>query len=492
MNASSAPLPGDAGWAGFLAYLEQRHSLVRLSEIGKGGMGRVYRAWDEDLNRWVAVKVLDSAAATPESLHRFRQESQILGSLKHPAIVGVHAAKTSPDGVAYFIMDFVAGGDLGARIAQRRAAGSPFSVAEVIHQLRPVADALDTIHRMRPQVIHRDVKPANILVPDQQSSWNTSILTDFGISLAQDTTRLTSVGFLIGTDRYMAPEQFRAAVDGGPPPGDSIDRYAFALIIFEMLTLRAMRDMMSQEAWRFARRFPGLPPQALAAVDRPATQQITAVLARALDDDPGRRYPTATAVLTALETAMRQPSVAQTTPVTQPPRSSRGSRTAGSPVKKWLISTLSLLMVVVLGVGGYVWVDNSRHPSWSGAQAAMVEAFPDLLPARENDEGWLGMSCSGATAQEGEQARIVCRNDGSSMVVADFGDSETRDLRGAASEMETLQDASGECVIRTGRVNQGTSGVAYVALPQAEGKDRYSVLLSSTTAETDIVTIPVC
>jgi serine/threonine protein kinase len=83
-------------------------------------MGRVYRARDRDLNRWVAVKVLESAGAPPDSLQRFRQESRILGQLRHPAIVSVHSARTSPEGVAYSAMDYVEGGDLGALIASRR------------------------------------------------------------------------------------------------------------------------------------------------------------------------------------------------------------------------------------------------------------------------------------------------------------------------------------------------------------------------------------
>lgn len=410
-NGDAAPVPGDDSWARFLDCLEDRHSLTDLTLIGKGGMGRVYRARDRDLNRWVAVKVLDSAAsATTDSLHRFQQESRILGQLRHPAIVGVHSARTTPDGVAYFVMDHVDGGDLGALIAGRRRAGGPFTVGETVALLRPVADALDTIHRMDPQVIHRDVKPANILVPEgdhRHSAWNVSVLTDFGISLTQDETRLTSAGFLIGTDRYMAPEQFRS-VQGGPVPGASVDRYAFALIVFEMLTLRPLRETMSQEAWRFARQFPDVPAHALAAPDQARAREVCGVLARALADDPAQRYDSAHGILTALENTV--PGTA----VTAPDASAQGARAprrqddrasghasgraSGRPRRRIIVAAAAVVAVVVLGVGGAAVVGSVRHPGWSGDQAAMVSAFPQLLPDRQKDTGWLGMTCAPATA----------------------------------------------------------------------------------------------
>jgi len=490
---ATAPVPGDNAWTRFLACLEERHSLTDLTQIGKGGMGRVYRARDRDLNRWVAVKVLESTGGGPDSLQRFRQESRILGQLRHPAIVGVHSARTSPEGVAYFVMDYVEGGDLGALIASRRSSGGPFTVAETVELLRPVADALDTIHRMRPQVIHRDVKPANILVPDRahrDSAWNVPLLTDFGISLTQDGTRLTSAGFLIGTDRYMAPEQFRS-VQGGPVPGDSVDLYAFALIVFEMLTLRPLRETMSQEAWRFARRFPEVPAHALAAPDQSRAGEIVGVLARALADDPSQRYASAREFLNALESAdagavtPAAPTAytAQTTQAAPPP----AIPTDGKPLRsrRLLLGAVALLSVAVLVVGGIAVTDTLRHPDWSGDEKAMAAALPQVLPDRQNDAGWLGMTCSAADTGDGERARITCRGGGRTLIAADFGDADTRDRLGSSRELQELSD--GECVIKTGPV-----GDAQVALPQAEGKDRYSLLLASDTAEEDLRGIPVC
>lgn len=543
-TTGQTPTPGDDGWSAFLGYLKSRHDLVDLTEIGKGGMGRVYRARDENLGRWVAVKVLAGAAATPESLRRFRQESKILASLKHPAIVDVYSAGTSPAGVSYFVMDLVTGGDLGSRIAARRERNSPFTVAETVAQLRPVADALDTIHGTEPQVIHRDVKPANILVPDRHGPWNASILTDFGISLSQDETRMTSAGFLIGTDRYMAPEQFRSVVDGGPTPGASVDRYAFALIVFEMLTLRPMRDTMGQEAWRFARRFQVPPEDAFAAADRRRTVQIGAVLARALADDPAHRYPTAMQLLDALSTAAGgsatgsgrpaggAPATAYTAGLPSPARNrggyggrgghagqgTRDGRTAQTrqgPVqqstyptyasaptgptgtsaprkstgRRVLVTVLALLVVLALVGAGAAVIDKVRHPTWSGGDATVAAAFPRVIPSEQNGTGWLGMTCSSGTPADHQHAQILCSGDGRMLVVADFGDAASRDEYGAATDLTDMSD--GTCTIRTGEVDQGTA-TAWVALPQEAGKDRYSLLLSGDTAGADITGIPVC
>ncbi|WP_297007049.1 serine/threonine-protein kinase [uncultured Corynebacterium sp.] len=493
---SGAPAPGDDGWTRFLSFLGERHGLTDLSQIGKGGMGRVYRARDRELNRWVAVKVLESAGATPDGLQRFRQESRILGQLRHPAIVGVHSARISPDGVAYFVMDYVDGGDLGSLIASRRTSGGPFTVAETVGLLRPVADALDTIHDMRPQVIHRDVKPANILVPGgahRHSAWNASVLTDFGISLTQDDTRLTSVGFLIGTDRYMAPEQFRS-VQGGPVPGASVDLYAFALIVFEMLTLRPLRETMPEAAWRFARQFPSVPARALAGPDQGRAPAILTVLARALADDPSQRYVSAHEILSALEATTAAPAgpapTAQTAPTVQDAPGAQGRRSdrpqrPRRSRRRVLVTVSAVAAVVVLALGGVAVADHARHPGWSDAEQSMVAAFPDLLPDRQDESGWLGMTCSSASAGDGERARITCHGGGRTLVVADFGDAETRDRLGSSAATRVL--TSGDCVIEVGPV-----GDAQVALPQAGDRDRYSLLLASDTAEDDLRGVPVC
>lgn len=507
----SQPTPGDRGWSAFTNYLRQRHGLTGLTEIGHGGMGRVYRAHDEGLDRLVAVKVLRPEATGTGVLPRFRNEARLLGQLHHPAIVGVHFADVSPDGVAYFGMDYVEGSDLGSLLDERRRRGKHYTVAETVGLLGSVGSALDGIHDLTPQVIHRDIKPANILVPDHPRVWAPAILTDFGISLSTDDTRLTSAGMLIGTDRYMAPEQFRHAADpdsgGQDAPGASVDLYAFALIAREMLTLTPLRDTMGRNEWIYARRVPGLDPGTLAPADRPRAAELSAVFARALADDPARRYRTASEFLTAL-TALsgRTPSPAampappvQRTAATRVHRPSQVPRQRpvphpASPAAKshrgLLVSVVAVLLVVILVLAGLVVADRVGNPEWSGAEATMAGAFPDLLPDRENGEGWRGMACSGATAEAGQQAKITCSGGGLSLVAADFGDSENRERFGSGSDLVMMD--SDRCSTRIGRVAQDGGGFAYVSLPQDSPLDRYSLLLSGDGAQDDVKGMPVC
>jgi hypothetical protein len=500
-TTGTQPTPGDQGWAEFTSYLSDRHGLVDLSEIGHGGMGRVYRARDVGLDRWVAVKVLRPEATGSGVLPRFRNEARLLGQLHHPAIVGVHFADVSPGGVAYFGMDYVEGSDLGTLLEDHRRRGDHYTVAQTVELLGSIASALDGIHDLTPRVIHRDVKPANILVPARPRAWAPAILTDFGISLSTEDTRMTSAGFLIGTDRYMAPEQFRhaaAGAGGGEAPGASTDLYAFALIAWEMLTLTPLRDLMGRNEWIYARRVPGLGPGNLAAVDRPRAGELSRVFACALADDPAQRFRTASGFLDALSGRTPSPAarsarpapVVSATPTAQTRiRQQAPTAPAGRPRRALLTTVVVLLLIVIVVLGGLVFTEKVRSPAWSGAEATMAKAFPDLLPDRENGAGWRGMTCRGATPDPGQQARINCSGDGLSLVAADFGDSGNRDRFGSGSDLIGLSRDG--CSTKVGRVAQA-EGFAYVSLPQDGALSRYSLLLSGEGAQDDVQQMPVC
>lgn len=264
-----------------------RQGLTRISEIGAGGMGAVLRAWDDAIGRWVAVKVITSfAAGDPENVRRFRGEMRLLGRIDHPAVVRIHSGHMS-ENLAFFLMDYVPGGNLEQLIHQHRAVMKPFTVREVAHYLAPIADALDAIHTMTPAVIHRDIKPANILIPER--SPKTSVLTDFGISLVSGDTRLTSSEIVVGTEMYMAPERFEA--EGGEGPAGALaDNYGLALVAWEMLALRPLFVTMGRGDWWSGRRRAELPTDALAPVDSSSRGKIDAVFRTALASDPGQRF----------------------------------------------------------------------------------------------------------------------------------------------------------------------------------------------------------
>jgi formylglycine-generating enzyme required for sulfatase activity/tRNA A-37 threonylcarbamoyl transferase component Bud32 len=192
-------------------------------EIGRGGMAAVYRAYDPEFKRDVAVKViLQEAMHDPRFRERFKREAQTVASLEHPAIVPVYDFGEQ-DGQPYLVMRYMGGGSLREYLRSR----APLSLQEAAQILTRLAPALDKAHSAG--IIHRDLKPANIIFDEEGNPY----LSDFGIvKLAKAQEELTSTGAVVGTPAYMSPEQGRAEkeLDGRS------DVYSLAVILFEMLT----------------------------------------------------------------------------------------------------------------------------------------------------------------------------------------------------------------------------------------------------------------
>jgi serine/threonine protein kinase len=198
---------------------------VIQEQIGKGGMATVFRASQPSLSRDVAIKVLPDFFANDLAFHdRFRREAMAIAMLRHPNILTVFDSGEC-DGVAYIVMELVDGGTLAGKL------GKPLPIEDCISLLGPVASALDYAHAKG--MVHRDVKPSNILLARDGSP----ILSDFGLvrmtaSSSEDAaTRLTATGTALGTPEYMAPEQVSSS-----EVGPAADVYAFAVMLFEMLT----------------------------------------------------------------------------------------------------------------------------------------------------------------------------------------------------------------------------------------------------------------
>ena len=229
--------------------------------LGNGGMAEVYAAFDEQLRRDVAAKILSERLCDdPVMRERFVQEATLAGSLSgHPHVVTVHDAGDW-EGRPYIVMELAGGGSVADRL---RDGAPPEQLA--LDWLRQAAAALDAAHARG--IVHRDVKPANLLIDD----YGAIRITDFGIAFDEDRT-LTLAGEVLGTAGYLAPEQAR-----GDRCTAASDRYALAVVARELLTGR--RD--------------GVP----SASARPA-------LERALAENPAERYPTAAAFVDELDAAL--------------------------------------------------------------------------------------------------------------------------------------------------------------------------------------------
>src|SRR5437868_8513858 len=189
----------------FAAAIQEQYALE--DEIGRGGMSIVYRARDLRLNRQVAIKMLPpDLAYDPAVRMRFTREAQTSAHLTHPHIVPIHDVGER-DGIAFFVMAYVPGGSLASLLG--REPRQP--IGEVRRLLCEIADALAYAHQRG--VVHRDIKPDNILLDDA----GRAMVTDFGIARAMEAgTRLTATGNAVGTPAYMSPEQAvgERAIDG--------------------------------------------------------------------------------------------------------------------------------------------------------------------------------------------------------------------------------------------------------------------------------------
>lgn len=197
-----------------------------VAELGRGGMARVHRALDGQTGREVALKLLKpEIAENAEAMERFRREAEFLAGLNHPAIVGVAAFGKLEDGRLYLAMELLEGETLGARM--RRGKLAPAQISPI---LAGAAVGLDAAHRAG--VVHRDLKPDNVFLVQQPGSDTLQVkLLDFGISKVDGRQSLTQTGQILGTPRYMAPEQLAGDrdIDG------RADVYALGVIVYEAL-----------------------------------------------------------------------------------------------------------------------------------------------------------------------------------------------------------------------------------------------------------------
>ncbi|KUI29073.1 serine/threonine protein kinase [Mycobacterium sp. IS-1496] len=253
------------------------YTIVRL--VGTGGMGEVYLAQHPRLPRQDALKVLPASfSADDEYRHRFSREADLAAALWHPHIVGVHD-RGEYDGRLWISMDFVDGHDAARLLVDRFPNGMP--AADVIEIVTAVADALDYAHQR--QLLHRDVKPANILITGPDRARRRILLADFGIARhAEDNTGLTSSNIAVGSMSYSAPEQLM-----GHPIDGRADQYSLAATAYRLFT-GSPPFPHSNPAVIISHHLNTPPPRL--GDNRPELRAFDAAMARALAKDPAARF----------------------------------------------------------------------------------------------------------------------------------------------------------------------------------------------------------
>lgn len=375
--------------------------------IGQGAMGLVYRAYHAQLERTGAVKVLQGIAPNADATARFRHEAQAIAQMRHPNILNVYDFGEH-QGTPYMIVEYVPGGSLADRLSQ-----GLLDQAVAIKYLRGIAAGLDHAHQLG--IVHRDVKPANVLLEKD----DTPVLADFGLAkLLQGSSLKSMTGVTTGTPAYISPEQVT-----GSQVGPAADRYSLATIAYEMLTgvIPFDGEGLMEILYSQVHREP-TPPSTRNKMLNP---RVDAVIMRGLAKNPADRWDSCTAFVDALAAALARrsapplaktvimtPGVASTMPLAVPAEATEtapeyvdedASATAvayPSPPppaakrksRKGLVAALvavALILIVVAGTVGYIATHSTLAISLSPSTVAAgdtVLVTATHVPANQSGE----------------------------------------------------------------------------------------------------------
>jgi predicted Ser/Thr protein kinase len=378
--------------------LNGRYELI--DEVGKGGMAVTYRARDTLLNRVVAVKVMrEQFSSDPDFVERFRREAQAAANLTHENIAGIY--DTGEDaGRHYIVMEFVEGENLEQRL-RRRGVLDPATVLSVALQ---VAAALDTAHRRG--IVHRDIKPHNILItPDGRVK-----VTDFGIAKALTASSDTETGIIIGSVHYFSPEQAR-----GDPTGPQSDLYSLGVVMFEAVTGHRPFEGENPVAVAHKQIYDQPPLPSDYRADLP--DDVESIILRLLEKSLARRYESAAELEQDLEGARER--------LMGPGRPSRAAR-RGRGAAAWV---LAVLAVALLCAGAYlyiVWQREARKisvPKLVGLDPASAERLvvESGLKYRAEPDGVYADVEAGLIARQNPEAQARVERDASVTVWLSLG-----------------------------------------------------------------------
>jgi len=324
-----------------------------LEKLGAGGMGEVYRAHDEQLDRDVALKVLPvESFSDPAARARLLREARSAAALNHPHICTIHEVGEA-EGQAYIAMELVAGRTAGARLAKE-----PFPTEQVLRYGSQIADALAHAHEH--QIVHRDLKSANVVITGD----GRAKVLDFGLAkrvsgeemdeVTRSQASLTQPGAVMGTLAYMAPEQLR-----GQPADARSDIWALGVVLYEMVT--GVRPFQGRTGFDLSSAIMNQRPEPLPAK---IPVELRAVIDRCLTKEPGQRYQHAGEVRAALE-AIQTGTVAPWTSLSYRVRSHR-----------WAVTVVALVAALALAVA--FDVGGLRTRMTGSARAPRIESLAVL------------------------------------------------------------------------------------------------------------------
>lgn len=355
-----------------------------IKKIAIGGMATVYKARQASVNRFVAIKVLPTQFAGDRNfVKRFRHEAQAIAALEHVHILPLHDFGTE-DGYTYMVMRYITGGTLANYM------GKPISYERIVKIISDIAGALDYAHQRG--VIHRDVKPSNILIDEQGEA----LLTDFGIAKiakGANATRLTKTGLVLGTPEYIAPEQAEnEEIDGRS------DIYSLGVVMYELLTGRPPYQAHTPLAIVMMHVNDTLPP-APRSINPDIPEALESIAMKAMAKDPKKRFQTGKKMADALKKALRQienPSTQTSMPVASPAKkkrgkaaasksASKGKQSAKQPAKTSLFKdrfgfAWLLLVFIIMGGLAFAFLGQDGLFGFSGQPAAIAGEQPTTTP----------------------------------------------------------------------------------------------------------------
>jgi hypothetical protein len=328
-----------------------RFELVEV--VGSGGMASVYRAHDRLLERPVAVKILHGHyVSDEEALERFQREARSAAQLSHPNIVTV-IDRGEDDGRPYIVFEYVGGENLKQLVAREGA----LPVGTAIELGIQIAQALEAAHERG--VVHRDVKPQNVLLAEE----GRVKVTDFGIARARGTEGLTLTGTIMGTSDYIAPEQAK-----GEASGEAGDIYSLGVVLYELLTGRVPYEADSPVA--AAMRHVHDPVPSVRAVRQDVPPRLDACVRRALAKEPRDRFASMSDLIAELEACRRGdvpvPEDSAATMIVPPPPARRKPHRGRRVLRAFVITLLAVALVAAAAVGAYVLTKGASNATGIG------------------------------------------------------------------------------------------------------------------------------